>query len=275
MTLDEVIKKCNLELIAKNGMPEYVDGTSGSSNWSQRIALVKESPDNDLIPKNKFAGKIVDDFLYLHNGIKIHKNSYYGYCMLRLLMENYGVHEPQEEKAFYDVLPFIDKGSVMIELGSYWGFYSMWFNKETNGKNILVEPDYKNILFGQENFKLNNMKGIFYNKFVHSYDDEKTITVNKIFELEQLDKVAICHSDIQGYEFEMLLGCSNVLHNIDYFFISTHENNLHTKCLEFLEENNFQILCSANLEESYSYDGLIVARNKKIEGPQEIIISKR
>jgi hypothetical protein len=275
MTLDEVIKKCDLELVARQGTPEYVDGTSGSSNWSQRIALVKESTDNDLIPKNKFAGKIIDDFLYLHNGIKIHKNSYYGYCMLRLLMENYGVHEPQEERAFYDVLPFIDKGSVMIELGSYWSFYSMWFNKETNGKNILVEPDYKNMLFGQENFKLNNMKGIFYNKFVHSYDDEKTITVNKIFELEKLDRVAICHSDIQGYEFEMLLGCSNVLHKIDYFFISTHENNLHTKCVEFLKENNFQILCSANLDESYSYDGLIVARNKKIEGPQEIIISKR
>jgi hypothetical protein len=275
MTLDEVIKKCNLELVAKNGTAEYVDGTSGSLDWSQRIALVKESADNNLIPKHEFAGKIINDFLYLHNGIKIHKNSYYGYCMLRLLMENYGVHEPQEEKAFCDVLPFINKGSVMIELGSYWGFYSMWFNKEINGKNILVEPDYKNMLFGQENFKLNNMEGVFYNKFINSYDDEKTITVNKIFELEQLDRVAICHSDIQGYEFEMLLGCSKVLHKIDYFFISTHENNLHVKCIQFLKENNFQILCSANLDESYSYDGLIVAKNTKIEGVQEILISKR
>lgn len=275
MTLDEIIKKCNTELTAKKGDPEYVDGTSGSNNWEQRIQLVKECKDNIHIPKHKFAGKIINDFLYLHNGIKIHKESYYGYCMLRLLMENNGIHEPQEEKAFYDILPFIKKDSVMIELGSYWGFYSMWFNKEIGGKNILVEPEYKNLLFGQKNFDLNNMVGVFYNKFVSSYDDEKTITVNKIFEIEKLNRVAICHSDIQGYEFEMLLGCSKVIDRIDYFFISTHDNILHNKCVNFLNEKNFDILCSANLDETYSYDGLIVAKNKTIKSLDKIIISKR
>lgn len=275
MTLEEVILKSNIELKATKGSPEYVDGTSGSTDWLNRIELVKASSDNLLIPKHEFAGKIIDDFLYLHNGIKIHKNSYYGYSMLRLLMENEGVHEPQEEKAFNDILPFIKKGSVMIELGSYWGFYSMWFNKEVKGKNILVEPDYNNMLFGENNFNLNNMTGTFYNKFVNSYDNESTITVNKIFELENLDRVAICHSDIQGYEFEMLLGCSNVIDRIDYFFISTHENSLHANCIEFLIKNGFDILCSANLDESYSYDGLIVAKNKNIKGPDNIVISKR
>jgi hypothetical protein len=275
MTLDEVIRKSDLELIAKKGSPEYVDGTSGSNDWLRRIELVKESSDNLLIPKHKYAGKIIDDYLYLHNGIKIHKNSYYGYSMLRLLMENNGVHEPQEEKAFNDILPFIKNGSVMIELGAYWGFYSMWFNKEINGVNILVEPDYKNMLFGKQNFELNNMTGIFYNKFVNSYNDKTTITVNKIFELEKLDRVAICHSDIQGYEYEMLLGCSDVLNKIDFFFISTHSNRLHQSCIDFFIKNNFDVLCSANLDESYSYDGLIVAKNKNIDGPNEIKISKR
>lgn len=275
MTLEEVKRRCELELRAVKGQPEYVDGVSGSKDWYKRIELVKESHDNALIPKHEKAGKIIDGFFYLHNGLKIHQNSYYGYSMLQLLMENGGVHEPQEEKAFHEILQYIKKGSVMIELGAYWGFYSMWFNKEIKGKNILVEPEYQNMLFGKENFLLNNMDGVFYNKFVNSYDDENTISVNKIFELENLDRVAICHSDIQGYEFQMLLGCSNVLEKIDYFFISTHENSLHSMCVDFLQKNNFDILCSANLDESYSYDGLIVAKNKNIEGPSEIKISKK
>jgi hypothetical protein len=275
MTLEEVIIRSNIELKAVKGTPEYVDGTSGSNNWLERIELVKASGDNHLIPKHKFSGKIIDGLLYLHNGVKVDIESYYGYSMLRLLMENNGVHEPQEEKAFNEILPFIEKGSIMIELGSYWGFYSMWFKKENEGKNILVEPNYKNMLFGKKNFELNNMDGVFYNKYINSYDNESTITVNKLFELEKLDRVAICHSDIQGYELEMLKGCSNVFSKIDYFFISTHDNLLHINCINFLNTNGFDILCSANLDESYSYDGLIVAKNKNIDGPKNIIISKR
>ena len=52
-----------------------------------------------------------------------------------MLLENKGVHEPQEEKAFLEVLNYVEKGSTMIELGSYWGFYSLWFNKKIKGKN--------------------------------------------------------------------------------------------------------------------------------------------
>ena len=275
MTLDEVIEKSEIEIRAVKGSPEYVEGVSGAYDWTNRIRLVKESSDNNFIPKHELAGKIVNDYLYLHNGIKINKTSYYGYSMLRMLMENNGIHEPQEERAFNEILPFIRKGSTMIELGSYWGFYSMWFNKEIKGKNILVEPDYKNMLFGKENFELNNMTGFFYHKFVDSHDNDTTISVNKIFELENLDRVSICHSDIQGYEHQMLIGSSNVIDKIDYFFISTHSNQLHYSCIEFLINKNFDILCSANLDESYSCDGLIVAKNKNVDGPKNIVISKR
>lgn len=275
MDLQTVIQKCNEEQRAHAGSPSFVFGVSGSHGWDQRINTVKESPDNKLIPKHELAGKVVDGILYLHNGIKMYPESYYGHCMLRMLMENEGVHEPQEEKAFAEVLQQIPKGGVMIELGCYWSFYSMWFKKENGGKTIMVEPDAKHLEFGKRNFQLNGMEGNFYNKFVSSQKSEHNISVDDIFELENLDRVNICHSDIQGFELEMLLGCQKNLQKIDYFFISTHGNPYHYGCIEFLEKNNFEILCSANESETYSVDGLIVARSKSVTGPSTIEISKR
>jgi hypothetical protein len=276
MNLNEVINLSNMELTARRGNPHFVDGVSGSKDWLTRINLVKECPDNDYIPRHENAGKVIDGSFHMHNNIKINPNSYYGFSMLRMLMENKGVHEPQEEKAFQEVLEHIEENSTMLELGSYWGFYSLWFNREKKGKTILVEPDIQNFNLGKQNFELNDLKGTFYNKSISSHNDEKTITVDKIFELENIDRLAICHSDIQGFEFEMLKGLKDNISKIDYFFISTHSNDLHYKCCNHLKENNFKILCSADMNESFSYDGLIVAKNNLIlDGIHSIRISKR
>jgi hypothetical protein len=276
MTLDDVKKLCDIELNSKPGELTYVDGTSQNWQWENRIKLVKECEDNIHIPKDINAGKVIDDCFYMHNGIKIIPNSYYGYCMLRMLMENGGVHEPQEERAFSEILNYIEPNTVMLELGSYWGFYSMWFQQKTKGKNILVEPNKENIEFGKKNFQINNMDGSFYQFFVDSYNNNNKITVDKIFELEKLNRVSICHSDIQGYELEMLKGSLNNLDKIDYFFISTHSNHIHHQCINFLKKNNFKILCSVDMNESYSYDGLIVAKSNLINtGPNLLEVSKR
>lgn len=276
MNLDEVIKKSDMELASRAGYPYFVDGVSGSKDWQNRITLVKECPDNAYIPRHENAGKVIDGYFHMHNNIKIHPISYYGFSMLRMLMENKGVHEPQEEKAFQEVLEHIDENSTMLELGAYWGFYSLWFNKMKKGKTILVEPDIKNLDLGKKNFDLNGLKGTFYNKLISSYNDEKTITVDRIFELENIDKLSICHSDIQGFEFEMLKGLKANISKIDYFFISTHSNDLHYACYNYLKQSNFEILCSADMNESYSYDGLIVAKNKLVLDDISLInISKR
>ena len=47
-----------------------------------------------------------------------------------------GHHEPQEEFAFFQVLEQLRRNPSpwgnprMIELGSFWAYYSMWFLKE-------------------------------------------------------------------------------------------------------------------------------------------------
>jgi len=62
---------------------------------------------------------------------------------------------------------------------------------------------------------------------------------------------------------------------IDYFFISTHSNELHKACIDKLRLHSFEILCDANLDESFSVDGVIVAKRKGVGGPEHIEISKR
>jgi hypothetical protein len=62
---------------------------------------------------------------------------------------------------------------------------------------------------------------------------------------------------------------------VGYVFISTHSNVLHYQCLNFLKNKNFVIIASADLDESFSEDGLIAARAPYFKGINAINISKR
>lgn len=135
--------------------------------WEKRISNVLNSPDNILIPKVKNAGMIKFGKQVMHNGLKIHLGSYYGPEYSKMLYLSKGVHEPQEERIFMEVLKTLPPGSLMIEMGSFWSFYSMWFNKEVKEAiNYMIEPDHFNIGQGKRNFKLNGMKGHFTQAFV-------------------------------------------------------------------------------------------------------------
>ena len=80
-----------------------------------------------------------------------------------------------------------------------------------------------------------------------------------------LDHVDILHSDIQGYELDMLTDMvykSKLLkeNKIKYLFISTHNDNLHYKCINLLKANDYRIIASTDFNtETFCYDGLIVA----------------
>ena len=248
--------------------------------WQERIKKVKESPDNSRIDHINEAGHIFKDHQLMHNGLKISLGSYYDYGNTILLRENRGVHEPQEEYVFQEVLKGLSPGSIMLELGSYWAFYSMWFAaKVKTAKCFMVEPDPHKMNFGKLNFKLNQLRGKFINGFVSSELQLKkaipVLTIDHILKQNQLDFVDVLHSDIQGYEFEMLQGAHQSLHQdrIGYLFISTHSNDLHDQCINKINEYNYEVLCQANLNQSYSWDGLIVAKSKIYKGLNVINIS--
>ena len=93
---------------------------------------------------------------------------------------------------------------------------------------------------------------------------------------QKLDFIDILHADIQGFEMEMLQTMPLLIEKrgIGYIFISTHSNELHANCIDFLVANNYQILCDADLDATFSEDGLIVARDPHYPGIDKIEISK-
>lgn len=249
--------------------------------WKNRIDLVLRSPDNEKIYRVANAGKVMKDTQVMHNGIKIHVGSYYGDANTVLLYKNKGVHEPQEERVFNDVLGLLPPTAVMLELGAFWGFYSMAFQQKiAAGKNYLIEPDPHALLSGKHNFRLNNFKGFFFNYFISDKPSGGTvpsISVDRFLNDEKIERLHLLHSDIQGFELLMLKGAVDHLASakIDFIFISTHSNELHTMCKEFLEKLDYVILCDADLSETYSWDGLIVAKHSTVPGPVKLEISKR
>jgi len=248
------------------------------------------------LPKVENAGQIFqvsdkEQCQIMHNGIKILKDCYYGSWMTTLIKILQGHHEPQEEKAFHEVLKYLPSNAVMLELGSYWGFYSMWFQKEIpHAQNFLIEPDPKNIEIGKRNFMLNDMQG----NFTQAVISEKTmpeaiftdwdyhnhivpsICIDDFARTHNIDFIHILHSDIQGAEVDMLKGCSHLIAHkkIGYFFISTHRG-VHETCLTLLQNAGLEILVSITREESFSADGLIVAKLPGLPGPAHIDVSKR
>lgn len=269
--------------LASSGLfDRYFRNYKVSANWQKRIKHVLESADNKFIPKVEDAGEIRNGTQVMHNGLLIKLGSYYGPEYSKMLLLSKGVHEPQEERVFQEVLKAMPSGAIMLEMGAFWSFYSMWFNtKVKDAVNYMVEPDAFNMGQGVRNFKLNKLKGTFIKAFVgdemKDTPEVKMVSVDGLVDQYNISFLHMLHSDIQGFEFEMLKGAMKSFqeNKIGYVFISTHSNELHDACIDFLVQRNFIILASANLDESFSEDGLIAARAPYFEGIGPVVISKR
>lgn len=264
---DEKMRSQLHEVLSKKG--ELIQMVEGHvrEHWVERINKVINADDNKFIPRCRDAGKIIDGFLIMHNGIKIDPLSYYSFPMLKMLIDNKGVHEPEEESAFQKVLKQLNPGRDlnMLELGAYWSFYSMWLlSVFPKARCIMVEPDKKNLFCGMRNFAINNFKG----KFIHAgigkvkRRRQNITSVDDLCRENKIDFLDILHSDIQGFEYEMLEGAKRMLleQRIGYVFISTHSNDLHVKCQKALTNYGFKEVRSVDLNESSSWDGILVMR---------------
>lgn len=259
-----------------------------------RVRTTVECQDAMHIPKVEGAGECFGEnkkFQRMHNGVIIHRGSYHGEWMTRVIQELRGHHEPQEEKVFAEVLPYLHPGSVMVELGSFWAYYSLWFQRSIpNAVSIMVEPNPEKLEVGTEHFRLNDFEGTFIRGFVGDeslqngvftdWDGKKSnipqISIDGLMRDYQLDSIDILHADVQGAEFDMLKGAIKALsnHKIKYFFISTHGHE-HKRCKKFLIKHGFLIVAEHSVLQSFSGDGLIVARSPLTDGPSVVPISVR
>ncbi len=252
---------------------------------NNRVNLTTSCRDSDYIPKASNAGSVIitetgDRVQVMHNGCIVLADAYYSSFQTEIIKDLRGHHEPQEEKVFYEVLKYIKPGAVMLELGAYWSYYSLWFQHSIDRSiNYMIEPTQVNLEVGMKNFDLNNKKGTFIQSFIGKQCDNathpKTTTVDEIMQLHNIDYLDVLHSDIQGHEYDMLLGAEHALMNkkVQFVFVSTHGLMVHYQCVKLLKKYGFCILANHTPPESYSVDGLIAATSN-LEYCNKISISK-
>jgi len=253
-----------------------------------RIEMTCSCRDSDQIPKIPDAGCVVkinenDSYQLMHNGLRVKARGYHGAWMEEIIQRLKGHHEPQEELVFHEVLKRLRPEATMIELGSFWSYYSLWFLKEasTKRKATCLEPDANNLAVGKFNAMLNDLHPKFLFGFAGNSNGQivdfmsengeiiqrKGYKVDEIMKESSMEYIDILHCDTQGAELEVLIDCQDLIkaNKIRFIIISTHSYEItgdpliHQKCLALLEKYGGHIIAEHDVHESYSGDGLIAA----------------
>lgn len=274
---------------------------------NRRVLMTISCDDAGSIPKVASAGTVIVENgmpqQIMHNGIRIVEGCYYGKWMTLIIKLLKGHHEPSEEFAFFEILkqlkikPSVWGNPRILELGSFWSYYSMWFMKENpTGKAFCIEPDPNYLTVGKKNFALNNLTAEFRNFQVGAKDSENspflcestgqilyvpTLTLSSILKIFRKTNFDIVLADIQGAEISMLENLSDALKvaKIRFMLISTHDMQItgspttHQDCLYLLRKSGASIVAEHSVSESFSGDGLILASFSDLDRDLQIKIS--
>jgi hypothetical protein len=234
---------------------------SSASDFLGRFREIVSDPLNLLIRRDALAGVIEGGNVVLHNGLRVPASgpeAYYD-SFSDILVINRGVHEPIEEFVFQEVLARLPSTPRMLELGAYWGHYSMWLKSQRPGASVLlVEPEAANLEVGRRNFERNGLTGQFLQAFV----GRGHFSVDEHLGANPSERLTILHADIQGFELEMLEDCQASLasRSIDYLFVSTHTQQLHKGVCDELTRQGYRVEISSDFDdETTSYDGFVFA----------------
>lgn len=264
-----------------------------------RISMTASCRDCDNIPKVPDAGlaKIDADgtaWQIMFNGIEVLYGGYYGEWMAEIIRRLRGHHEPQEELLFHTIIQRLGRpGSTMVELGCFWGYYSIWFGRQLPGARcIMCEPDPEHLAIARKNAEHNGIEATFIQAaagrsgtctiHLESADgpvEVKAVSVSDIMAQQDVECIDLLHLDVQGAELDVLktLCEDGITGKIRFVFVSTHHFLIsgdpltHERCLDLLQKVGAHIICEHTVEESFSGDGMIVAsfqpqdRDLKIE----------
>lgn len=257
----------------------------------RRIELTVAVRDTDVLPKVPEAGVVKDHdgtrVQVMHNGLLIEEGCYYGEGTTEIIERLRGHHEPQEEPVFHAVVERLrtdpDEHPAMVELGSFWAYYSLWFRHALGaGECVMVEPDPSNLAAGERNFALNGYQGRFVRAAVGRRHggtirlptesdgrlrEVPVVTLDGLMRDERLERASLVLCDAQGAELDVLRGGETAIRDgrIRFLFISTHHHSIsgdpltHQKCLGWLKDAGAHIVAEHTISESCSGDGLIVA----------------
>jgi FkbM family methyltransferase len=267
-----------------------------------RTNMTVRCRDTDGIAKVPNAGELVKlsdgtEAQIMHNGVLVEAGGYFGDWMAGIIKELRGHHEPQEEVAFDALVRRVREGGRMIEFGSWWSYYSLWFAKSVpSAQNICCEPDPDNLALGIRNAKLNDLEPTFLQGAAGPTHREQitfrtevtgidvsvpTLTVDGLLAEHGWGNLDLLHVDVQGHELDALQGALGAIQGgkIRFVVVSTHhwsisgEPDTHADCLRFFAEQGAHIIASHTVAESYSGDGVIVASFDPMDDDLEVEMS--
>jgi FkbM family methyltransferase len=271
--------------------PPDLDGLEAGA--VRRILMTVSCRDTDVIPRVDGAGDIRiqngQAVQVMHNGLLIEEGCYDGRWMTEIIRGLAGHHEPQEELVFDTVIRrladlHLDQPTI-IEFGSYWAYYSLWFVRDLPGaRAIAMEPDPDHLEVGRRNAALNGLEDRV--EFLHGAvgsqpgelvtfrtegtKEELSVVQHDLASLMGrfgLDRIDVALVDIQGAETVLLERARPLLEagKVRFIFVSTHHQSIsgdprtHQRALELLRDCGAHVIAEHTVRESFSGDGLIAA----------------
>lgn len=272
-----------------------------------RVLTAIRCTDCDALPKVAGAGDVFEidgvSVQRMHNGVLVEEGSYAGAWMTEIIRSLRGHHEPQEEAAFATIMDRLTSsaGPVprMLEFGSFWSYYSIWFARDLPGAEVLaMEPDPHNLDVGRRNAELNGVSDSV--EFLHgaigmepgselrfANESDDSVTVVRQHDLGSLmarqgwDHVDVALVDVQGAETILLERAEPLLMagRVRFLVVSTHHHRIsgdpltHQNALELIIRTGGHIIAEHTVGESFSGDGLIVASFDPQDIDLEVAIS--
>lgn len=222
----------------------------------------------------------------MHDGTLVVAGGYHGRWMTEVIRDLRGHHEPQEEAVFHQIVQRLRADTdqpVMVELGAFWAYYTLWLKRAIPGARcLIVEPDPAGLQLGLRNAALNRVEVEALQAAVGAGELESVsfrcepggqtvqvpvVSVPGLFQAYGLDRIDLLHCDTQGAELAMLEGAEEPLRNrrIRFIVVSTHDESIsgdgqtHQRCLQILRGHGAHLIAEHSVEESASGDGLIAA----------------
>jgi FkbM family methyltransferase len=271
---------------------------------ARRLAMTVSCPDADDIPKVDHAGESRDHdgrrVQVMHNGLIVEEGGYYGDWMTETIRALRGHHEPQEELVFHRIVERLaeDGGApVMIEFGSFWTYYGLWFCHALPGSRVVaLEPDPHYLEVGRRNAALNGYtdRVTFFAAAIgdqphqpvafQAESDGRTYDViqhdlTSLMSASELDRADLVLADVQGAESLLIERARGDFEagRVRFLIVSTHHHSIsgnaltHQQALQALTDAGGHVIAEHSVGESFSGDGLIAVsfddRDKDFQVP--------
>jgi hypothetical protein len=243
-----------------------------------RVTVTLACRDSDPIPKVRDAGRMFEldgeRVQVMHDGTLVLADSYCGAWMSRIIAGLHGHHEPQEELLFHALLAHVRPGTLVVELGAYWAFYTNWYLGAVPGSRaVCIEPEPAHLEIGRRNLAVNGREARLIRAVVGEVrrpagdDGLECLDMPALEERIDHEPIELLHMDVQGAEtgFIRSLRRAAAAERIRFLVVSTHHESIsgsastHDDCLDELRAQGAVVLAEHSVSESFSGDGLIVA----------------